>query len=275
MSIKKNKQKLFVFDLDGTLLNSNSKIIEENIEALQKAKNKGHILTFATGRNYIFSRDVLNDYWDLFDYYIGCNGAILHYIFDRKYKNISKSIDLSIVDYLINYLKENGGGIQISTVWKIYSDVYITNDKQWFATKENIKYFKQYPSPEQITDDEKKSIIQISVHLEENKVRKFKDEMINKYGNEYNLYITSKYNVDINISGLSKLKGIKHIVNKENISFENVYIFGDSQNDIEGLKYYNNTFAMGNAFDEVKKSAKFVIEDNNTNAIAKIVNKNI
>ena len=79
-----SKKKLFSFDLDGTLLNSESKLSEENIAALEAARNKGHVLVAATGRNYIYSQLVLKEHWGLFDYYVGCNGAIVHHIHDRK-----------------------------------------------------------------------------------------------------------------------------------------------------------------------------------------------
>ena len=45
------KKKLFVFDLDGTLLNSQTKIDDANVKALMQAREKGHVLAIATGRN--------------------------------------------------------------------------------------------------------------------------------------------------------------------------------------------------------------------------------
>ena len=44
--------KLFVTDLDGTLLPSGKDVPRENIEAVQKAVRAGVIVTIATGRMY-------------------------------------------------------------------------------------------------------------------------------------------------------------------------------------------------------------------------------
>ena len=51
-----NRKKMFAFDLDGTLLNSEMELSKENIEALKEARKKGHVLVMATGRNYIYSQ---------------------------------------------------------------------------------------------------------------------------------------------------------------------------------------------------------------------------
>jgi len=44
--------KLFSIDLDGTLLDDNYSISNENMNAIKKAKEKGYIICINTGRNY-------------------------------------------------------------------------------------------------------------------------------------------------------------------------------------------------------------------------------
>src|SRR4028119_1244675 len=48
--------KLLALDLDGTLLNSRGEIPEKNIEAIQRAEQRGVMVTIATGRRF---RDAL------------------------------------------------------------------------------------------------------------------------------------------------------------------------------------------------------------------------
>ena len=48
--------KLFIFDLDGTLLNSDNVITEESKKAIWKCKNKGGYIEYITGRGTINSR---------------------------------------------------------------------------------------------------------------------------------------------------------------------------------------------------------------------------
>lgn len=275
MEHKKKEQKLFVFDLDGTLLNSDQKVSKENFEAILAAKKAGHLIVIATGRNYIFAQDVLKEIWNFFDYYIGCNGALWHDIQNQTQDNSKTTIDFSFVEFVLEKLHKIGGGIQVSTFWNVYSEVYYINENQWFSTPDSIAYFQKYLPISKMSADDKKSIIQVSVHLEEHKVREFAKEMKELNGNMYDFSITSKYNVDINIKNLTKLTGILKVVNENNLSLENIFVFGDTQNDIPGLLYFENTFAMENALEETKKAAKNTIGNNNSNAIAQVVLKNI
>lgn len=266
---------MFVFDLDGTLLNSKSEISEENLKALEKAKEKGHKLIIATGRNYIYTQLVVKNHWGLFDYYIGCNGAILNSIHERKFDIGEQKIDFDFVLKIIEKIKAIGGTIQVSTIWGVFTDFFIPDGVNIISEQTKKTLFDPFPMVSEMSDEEKKSIIQISVHLEEHVVRKCWEEWEELYGNDYELTITSKRNIDINLKNISKLSRTKEIAKMENIDYENVFVFGDSQNDLKGLEYYNNTYAMENALEDVKKVAKNVIGNNDSKDIGKVVLKNI
>ncbi|MBR2651366.1 HAD hydrolase family protein [bacterium] len=57
------------------------------------------------------------------------------------------------------------------------------------------------------------------------------------------------------------------------MSNENSYAFGDSKNDIILLSNIGNSICMGNGEPEVKNVAKYVIGDNNSDAIAEFLYK--
>lgn len=266
---------IFVFDLDGTLLNKNQVISEVNAIALKEAKQKGHILIVATGRNYIYAQLCIGKYWDLFDYYIGCNGAIIKNIKDNKDISINKTIDFEFVKILVNILKKESGAIQISTIWNVFTDIYLDEKNDLIKKIKKETFFDPFPSMTKMKDDDKKSIVQISAHFEENKTRKMWEELVKKYDNNYTFSITSPRNIDINAKEISKLNAIKKIVEINKYLEDNVFIFGDSQNDIDGLKYFKNSYAMENGFEEAKKVAKNIIGDNNSDAISKVIKNNI
>lgn len=270
-----NLRKLFVFDLDGTLLNSHREISEENYNALEKAKAKGHLLAIATGRNYIFAKKVLNKHWNTFDFYLGCNAAVFHNIKINKYYNISLKISYELANKISEQIKKIGGGVQVSTVWKIYANFYDINKNDEINDEDRKEYFNSWLPIEKMSDKEKDNIMQISVFLDSSKVLEFHKKWILEYGNNYDFSITSKNNIDINVKNINKLFGIKHIAKNEFIPFNNIYVFGDSQNDIPSILYYNNTYAMSNGLQEVKNIAKEVIGNNDTNSIAQIITKNI
>ncbi|EGT2099861.1 HAD hydrolase family protein, partial [Listeria monocytogenes] len=55
------ERKLFAFDIDGTLLNSEKKALDSTREALAKLREQGHLVTLATGRSRYMAQEVI---WD-------------------------------------------------------------------------------------------------------------------------------------------------------------------------------------------------------------------
>ena len=78
------ERKLFAFDIDGTLLNSEKKALDSTREALAKLREQGHLVTLATGRSRYMAQEVI---WDLdFTNYVLCNGAAALWIMSNIIK---------------------------------------------------------------------------------------------------------------------------------------------------------------------------------------------
>ena len=73
----KENYKMIATDLDGTLLDKESKISTYTLEVLKKLKEKGYYLTIATGRSLESVKSVIPDL-SLFDYILLNNGAFLY-----------------------------------------------------------------------------------------------------------------------------------------------------------------------------------------------------
>ena len=269
------KRKLFVFDLDGTLLNSQSQVSEQNLKALAAAKAKNHLLVMATGRNYPFSQLVMKDHWHLFDYYLGCNAAIMHDIKGKQFWQASKNISYSLVDYLVSRLEKIGGGLHISTIWNVYSKLFLIYENQTFINHINKDLFEGWEAPELMSEKEKANIIQVSIHVDPELITNIAKQIKDHFGSKYAVTITSTTNIDINLHRVNKLFGIKEIARIEQINDQSVFVFGDTQNDIAGLEYYKNSYAMENSLNETKLAAKNTIGSNDADAIAKVILKNI
>ena len=80
------ERKLFAFDIDGTLLNSEKKALDSTREALAKLREQGHLVTLATGRSRYMAQEVI---WDLdFTNYVLCNGAAAFVDHEQYYQNL-------------------------------------------------------------------------------------------------------------------------------------------------------------------------------------------
>lgn len=92
------KRKLFAFDIDGTLLDTNKQALDSTREALDKLRKAGHLVTIATGRSRFHAQEVIRDL--AFTNYILCNGAAGFLDHEQVYKNL---LDREQLD---NFVKE-------------------------------------------------------------------------------------------------------------------------------------------------------------------------
>lgn len=69
--------KMIAVDLDGTLLNSESKISKENIDAIKKAREHGIEVVVATGRAS-FDVQTIFEPTGIKTWIISANGAVIH-----------------------------------------------------------------------------------------------------------------------------------------------------------------------------------------------------
>lgn len=272
-----DQKKLFVFDMDGTLCNSKRNISNANIEAIKKAYSKGHKIAIATGRHIKFAKDTLMPIWDNIHWFIGCNGSTTQRIAQSEIYHIDKTLDRIIIPYLLEVINKKGGGLQVLTSQKVftYTNIISKNSRDLFTLEDKYNFYDAHTPISEMKEDDFQQIVQLGIHVEKDYVFEFKKDLENLFGDKYTFLITSENNIDVVVKSISKLFGIKFISKKDNINFENVYVFGDSENDIEGLNFFKNSFAMMNAMPHVKQIASKIIGNNDSNAIAHEILKNI
>ena len=121
--------KLVAIDLDGTLLATDKKIVEKNIEAIKKIHEKGIEVVIATGRCF-------NGFWWIrqklglegFDDYSICNtGAFVRRNADGK-AIIENPLEKSDYEKISSYLGEYDLQIGIFTKDVLYNNAEVVND---------------------------------------------------------------------------------------------------------------------------------------------------
>lgn len=105
----------------------------------------------------------------------------------------------------------------------------------------------------------------------------FSPNLTNKINNEININLqcvqTGDIWIDIMNKNASKGKSIEIIQHKLKIKQEETMVFGDFYNDISMFKQAYYSFAMKNAPNDVKNTAKFTIGSNNENAVINTISK--
>ena len=287
--------KLIAIDLDGTLLNSQGEISDENRLYLKKAINSGIEVVLASGRP-IDSVENLSLEIGANRYLISGNGAVVYGIQEKEIlynKFLSKAQVLNI----IKMCKDNS----------IYCNVYTENEIIAESLNYNILF---YYRENENKDEEKRTKINIVndmyKYIESSQVEKYlkitvcddsqlifnsilrklktisdvdvldvshMSRKIIKDGTE-RIQIEYFY-TEITNRNVNKWEAIKYIIEKDGIAPEEVVGIGDNINDKEMIEYAGLGVAMGNSSPDVKAVAKIVVADNNSDGVAEAIKKYI
>jgi len=282
--------KLLALDLDGTLLNSQGKISEENTLAIRKAEDKGVLVTIATGRRFRDARPVALE--------IGFNapivthnGALLKFaetleIFDRSV------IQHKTIEEILRVGKEFGGEPLVSTdpVGKgtlLYDTIsednlplqkYIVWSKLLHGDEAEEAVHHVEDLSNELVDAE---VIHISFSGKCEPMLALQRILENELGNSVNILATRYPHLDFTLLDIlppntSKATAIEKLAKKNGFTHENVMVIGDNFNDLEMLEYAGTSVIMGNADESLLQREEFYTTlSNNENGVAVAINKYI
>ena len=142
-----------------------------------------------------------------------------------------------------------------------------------YFTPESAKSFSEYISANVIDLNHKpfdinKKVMQVWLFSENDKIEKLTKAFPN-----LNIIRWGNYGADIIPNGSSKANGINKIVEKIGYKKENMYAFGDGDNDAEMFKVVGTSVAMGNASKIAKDNATFVTDTIDNDGLYRAVKK--
>lgn len=256
--------KIIFFDLDGTLLNDDKKVLEENKKAIEIAKQNGIEVVICSGRQKEFVK-AYKEEASSGKYIICANGAEI-YDCENKDEIFSCELDKNLCFELYNIANEKDYLIRIDTPYARY-----INKKEYLRFGEI-----------ELTEDINRlivenKIIQISIVAKEEEINNIDNFMKNKpFAKIENRFKVKYFNEDlvvINIvnSSVSKGNAISGLCRYLKINIEDSVAFGDDLNDMSMFKTVGTPIAMENAIPVVKEIAKKVIGHNNRPSIAECI----
>ena len=262
--------KLIALDLDGTTLNNDGIISEENREALQKAADKGVNIVVATGRpRTALPGDVFEI--DAIRYVLTSNGARITDLKENRniYENCMSPLT---AESSVKLLRQYDYVIECFIDGVAYIDgAYYDKVKNSGKSFRNVSYILNTRKP---VDDIYRMILDNSDSIENINVN-FEDisekpAMREKLLTIPEATITSSFNHNLEIGGAntSKAEALKCMGEILGVKPEEMMAVGDSPNDIAMLKVAGFPVAVGNAKDEVKAVAKYVARTNHENGVA-------
>ncbi len=252
-------RRLFVSDMDGTLLNAKKELPANFIEVLGKITASGGYFVFGSGRSY----QNLHDRYGSYSNYLGyvCdNGATVAFHDRILFQDTLEKEELEEVEQLrslseklvLVYCGTNHFFVQYKGIlgveqhrelcyyYPVYTEIDSVSEIQEGIIKVALLYM-----------DDIQANISNQIHLSENLVHP----------------VTGYTWIDVFHKTNSKGLGISILQERLGIGPEETYVFGDYFNDLSMCDYAEHSYAMSNAVDEVKQSYREVIGSNEEAAV--------
>ncbi len=271
--------KLFISDLDGTLIHKAKQGIEpneENIRAVKNLRDNNIEFAVATGR---FDHHILDieKYVDSQNYRIGMNGGT---IYDKENNLIwENTFDFDDIEALKenienDYLKTINFMVLLTTKGQRYVK-YSGSLKKMARFYRYKKKFNALVYPENILSELKEKdtkILKAMVNTRKAKKYSIEKELKEKFG-DFEVTISGPHSIEIGPKGNTKGEAIKKIMRKENLNRNEVAFIGDSYNDLSAFEVCDHSFAMSHADGEIRNRARYITKSV-AEAVAEVIKFN-
>ncbi|MCC3355520.1 Cof-type HAD-IIB family hydrolase [Bacillus sp. REN16] len=242
-----SKYRLLALDLDGTTLLDNKTISNASKYWIEKAKDKGVVVSFATGRGVQNTGDYRTQL-GLSSPMVLLNGADIwkspEELIERHF------IDKKDIEKLYHLANETN-----SLFWG-YSPDSLTRKQEWTPEMFDRRWMKfGFSNQEMAVIEDMKAVI-------------------TKWGN---LEVTQSgsNNLEISIKGITKEYGIRKVCTMLDIGMDQVMAIGDSYNDMKLIKSAGLGVVMGNANNHLKEVAACTTDTNENDGVAKAICQHI
>jgi Cof subfamily protein (haloacid dehalogenase superfamily) len=260
------KGRILISDLDGTLLDSSRRISRENLEAIERFRKGGGLFTLATGRMFMAIEPYMSQV-ELDMPAVIFNGAA---IYDFKLKKVlwqqclKDSVEQA-AQLLLDEFPEMG--------------MEVLYDDRLYVIRNNVEIVKHVSregfSP--IMVDSLKGLprpwFKILNAWEPDKLVRVKEllESVPGYGTVFRCVYSEPQFLEILDAGVSKGKALERLLAMEGLDKAKTVAVGDNMNDMELVTTAAKGVAVGNAHEELKKAAGFICRDNDSSAVAHVI----
>lgn len=276
-----NPKTLYVSDMDGTLLNSQSKLSETTIKALNEVIEKHHALfTVATARTPATVVPLMQPINTSLPFIVMAGAAM----WDNQllaYKSV-QTIPADVVEQLSALFtkhglhpfiyRQHGNRIHAHHIRQL------TSEEEQFINSRLSTPFKRFilsDSGRDCTQDECMLIFCMGAFEKLNSLyNQLKSLQLDCSPVCYHDIINESAGIlEIYAAGTTKASAIRRLAQETQAS--RIVVFGDNLNDLPMMKEASYSIAVSNAFDEVKQEADEIIASNNDDAVAKWILQDI
>lgn len=275
--------KIYISDLDGTLLRNDATLSEHSRKCLTRLIKDGVKFTVASARSIYSIQEILQDL-PLELPVIASNGA---YITDYKtgehfvINDIYNELCLELLDLIkkhdcmpfiscydgkknnLYYEKINSYGMQ----WYL-EDRITAKDKRLRKVSSIEKTFNENIVCFTVMN-RKEKLLELTQYLEVNYANLLEIHLME------NQYSPGWHWLSIHDKKATKDKAIKTLIKSKGLEGYETVVFGDNINDIKMFKGANRAIAVENAKDELKIHATYIIGENEADSVVDFITKDV
>ena len=260
------KIKLWISDIDGTLMNYDGSYTKEMDELIKKVNLSECKFVLATGRMFMGAEFVANKF-NLKTPIVCYQGAVVRTKEEILWQSL---IENELSREIISYLRER----------KIHTHIY-TNDILYVEDDDKeimSEYCDNRGTTYEVVDsfDEVKlnGVAKILCVINDNQLmQEIKNDLIKRYDGILTIVQSSKIYLEINNKNASKGEALKFLKKYWNLSDDEVFASGDQDNDVDLLENAGVRACVGDNSKRIKEVAQYHCKSVDSNELVELAEK--
>ena len=256
--------KVICLDLDGTLLNSESKMTKVDMKAIDRCIDHGIKVIISTGKTFNFVSTVISDL-GLQGLQVASNGAaVINEIKEKVW--ITKILPETYIS-LIGLLREKS---RSTVVHHLDGHIYCEDRNPYLEVIAG--------TGEVLTRVDDLAFEEIAggvlmLTYEGTEGDELHRGLLDNFSGKLRIRKGAPCRMDVYSAEAGKVNAVKKILEIYGIKRGELMAVGDSENDIGLIKFAGVGVAMGNSPESVKSAADFIVSDNDSNGVADAINR--
>ncbi len=258
--------RLLVLDVDGTLIDSSLEIKDASVTLLRKVRDKGIIVTLATGRMFPSAQAIATKL-GIDIPLIVYNGAQIRHSITGGFI-LDKPVPLEAAKRIIRFSQANNLYLQlyqndVIVVEKMVQETLIDPDLAFAACREvgDLSAIDLIPPPKMM------------IVTAPDKVAGLMSEIKALLGADINITQSKPYLIELLHREVSKGKALQALAESYQIPREETMVIGDNDNDIEMIKWAGFGAAVANSSQNLRDWADYVARHEYSLGVEEIINK--
>lgn len=268
-------KRLFVSDLDGTLLNGDAKISKKTAGILNQVMEQGIDFTISTARTPATALKILEPL-HLNIPVMMMNGVLIYDMKSRQYLK-KETMDETVVMVLLGLIKTKGLSCFLYALdqgeFVAYYDSVESTSLNYFRNEWIMKYNKKFVEVDDLSLITGNNIIYCMLRETKEQLEGLYRELSVVKGVKadfyQDVYNEEYYMLEIYSDKASKKEAIDYL--RREGHYDSVIAFGDNLNDkalLEGSDYF---YAVSNAHPEIQNMAHSIIPSNEEDGVARFI----